>query len=55
MLGYVAFFAIHIGQVIRAGWPNLRSMVSGYDLVEVPAGAERQDEVETTGQVTHGD
>lgn len=33
MMGYVAFFVIHIAQVIRAGWPNLRSMVCGYALV----------------------
>jgi thiosulfate reductase cytochrome b subunit len=31
-MGYVAFFVIHIGQVIRAGWPNFRSMLTGYDL-----------------------
>ncbi len=30
-MGYVAFFVVHIGQVIRAGWANFRSMVSGYD------------------------
>jgi thiosulfate reductase cytochrome b subunit len=35
-MGYVGFFAIHIGQVIRAGWANFRSMVCGYDV----AGAE---------------
>lgn len=33
-MGYVGFFLIHIGQVIRAGWANFRSMVSGCDLVE---------------------
>jgi thiosulfate reductase cytochrome b subunit len=33
-MGYVAFFAIHIGQVVRAGWANFRAMVCGYDLVE---------------------
>jgi thiosulfate reductase cytochrome b subunit len=36
-MAYVGFFAIHIGQVIRAGWPNFRSMVAGYDLTEVDA------------------
>jgi thiosulfate reductase cytochrome b subunit len=35
-MGYVAFFGIHIAQVIRAGWANFRSMLTGYDLVEVP-------------------
>ena len=42
-MGYVAFFVVHIGQVIRAGWPNFRSMVSGYDLVET-APAEKTEE-----------
>ncbi len=31
--GYLGFFLIHISQVIRAGWNNFRSMVSGYELV----------------------
>ena len=34
-MGYVGFFGIHIAQVIRAGWSNFRSMVCGYDLVEM--------------------
>jgi thiosulfate reductase cytochrome b subunit len=33
-MGYVGFFAIHIAQVIRAGWANFRSMVCGYDVVK---------------------
>lgn len=36
-MGYVGFFVIHIAQVIRAGWPNFRSMVAGYDLKEEDA------------------
>jgi len=40
-MGYLGFFAIHIGQVIKAGWSNFRSMVCGYDLAEV--------------ETTHGD
>jgi thiosulfate reductase cytochrome b subunit len=31
-LGYVLFVAIHIIQVIVAGWNNFRSMVTGYEL-----------------------
>jgi thiosulfate reductase cytochrome b subunit len=31
---YIAFFFIHIGQVIKAGWGNFRSMVCGYRLTE---------------------
>lgn len=34
-LGYVAFFLIHISQVIRAGWNNFRAMVTGYEIVPV--------------------
>lgn len=49
-MGYVAFFAIHIAQVIRAGWANFRAMVCGYDLVSVDIGQE-----ETQAKVTHGD
>ena len=32
-VGYVLFFLVHIAQVIRAGWNNFRSMVTGYELV----------------------
>jgi len=34
-IGYVLFFAIHIAQVIRAGWNNFRGMVTGYEMVHV--------------------
>lgn len=37
-MGYVLFFLIHIAQVIRAGWNNFRSMVSGYELVSTEEG-----------------
>ncbi len=33
MSGFVGFFAVHIAQVIRAGWDNFRSMVAGFSLV----------------------
>jgi thiosulfate reductase cytochrome b subunit len=33
-LGYAAFFLVHISQVIRAGWNNLRAMIAGYEVVE---------------------
>jgi len=32
-MGYVAFFLIHVAQVVRAGWNNFRAMVTGYELV----------------------
>jgi thiosulfate reductase cytochrome b subunit len=31
-LGFVAFFVLHLLQVIRAGWPNFTSMVTGYQI-----------------------
>ncbi|MGI8960918.1 MAG: cytochrome b/b6 domain-containing protein [Bryobacteraceae bacterium] len=33
MIGFVMFFAVHVIQVIKAGWNNFRSMVAGYELV----------------------
>ena len=36
MFGIIAFAIVHVAQVIRAGWPSLRSMISGYDVI--PAG-----------------
>lgn len=32
-VGYVVFFAVHITQVIRAGWNNFRAMVIGVEVV----------------------
>lgn len=31
-VGYVAFFLVHIAQVIRAGWNNFRAMVIGVEV-----------------------
>ena len=33
-VGYVAFFVVHIAQVIRAGWNNFRAMVIGVEVAE---------------------
>ncbi len=35
-VGYVAFFFVHVAQVVRTGWNNFRAMVAGYELHEVP-------------------
>ena len=32
-IGYCVFFVIHVAQVARAGWNNLRSMVAGHEVV----------------------
>jgi thiosulfate reductase cytochrome b subunit len=36
-VGYVVFFVVHVGQVIRAGWNNFRAMVIGRELRDLPA------------------
>jgi thiosulfate reductase cytochrome b subunit len=36
-VGYVAFFVIHISQVVRAGWNNFRAMVTGYEVTTADA------------------
>ncbi|RZL12267.1 MAG: thiosulfate reductase [Hymenobacter sp.] len=38
-IGYVLFFVVHVAQVARAGWNNFRSMVAGFEIEDVPAGA----------------
>jgi thiosulfate reductase cytochrome b subunit len=35
-MGYCGFIVVHIAQVLRAGWNNLRSMITGYELREEP-------------------
>ena len=32
-LAFLAFFLVHVGQVIRTGWNNFRGMVSGKEIV----------------------
>lgn len=42
-IGYCLFFLVHVTQVIRGGWNNLRAMITGYELVTsepVPSGAK---------------
>jgi hypothetical protein len=36
-MGFCAFFLVHVGQVVMAGWNNFRSMVSGYEVQIVDA------------------
>jgi thiosulfate reductase cytochrome b subunit len=31
-MGFVGFFLVHVAQVLRAGWNNFRSMVSGWEI-----------------------
>lgn len=33
-IGYCLFFVLHVIQVVRAGWRNFRSMVTGFDVID---------------------
>lgn len=37
---YVLFFIVHVGQVIKTGWNNFRSMLTGYEIVKSNTEAE---------------
>ena len=37
-IGYVLFFVVHVGQVIKTGWNNFRAMVTGYEVVQETGG-----------------
>ena len=50
-IGIVLFFLVHLLQVIRAGWRNFRSMLTGYELVEVE---QRHDETVSVGGTRPG-
>ena len=34
-IAFVGFFFVHVGQVILAGWSNFRSMITGYETVDL--------------------
>ena len=34
MMGFIGFFFVHVGQVVRAGWNNFRAMVTGFEVAE---------------------
>lgn len=36
-MAFLGFFAVHVGQVILAGWNNFRAMVSGFEVQRVEA------------------
>lgn len=35
-IGYCLFFVIHIAQVIRTGWNNFRSIITGFEVIKTP-------------------
>jgi thiosulfate reductase cytochrome b subunit len=40
-IGYVLFFLVHIIQVLRAGWQNFSSMVTGFEIKKTDADLKR--------------
>src|SRR5690242_8862987 len=51
-IGYLLFFAVHIVQVVLAGWDNFRSMIIGYEVVDdvrAPATGQDQQPLRTAG------
>lgn len=43
MIGYVVFFVVHVVQVALAGWSNFRSMITGYEAIEVKEAKPKVD------------
>ena len=46
-IGFMAFFLLHVGQVVKTGWNNFRGMVTGYEIRSVeekPYSEERRSE-----------
>ncbi|MEO6285785.1 MAG: cytochrome b/b6 domain-containing protein [Dyadobacter sp.] len=41
-MGYMLFFVVHVVQVILAGWNNFRSVIAGFEVLEVSAVPEFQ-------------
>ena len=44
-IGYCLFFLIHIAQVLRAGWKNFQSMVTGFDAEDVKDAAPKEEKI----------
>ncbi len=42
-ISFLAFFAVHVGQVILAGWNNFRAMVSGHEVQPTDAPSLEQE------------
>lgn len=41
-IGYCLFFVIHLLQVIRAGWKNFQSMITGFEVVKAKPSVEKE-------------
>ena len=49
------FFVIHVVQVTLAGWNNFRSVISGFEVVEVPPPAVLEISAEETNTLADQD
>jgi thiosulfate reductase cytochrome b subunit len=43
-IGFLLFFVVHVAQVIRAGWSNFTSMVTGYEVRAQTGHADNDDD-----------
>jgi thiosulfate reductase cytochrome b subunit len=48
LIGLLLFFLVHIGQVIKAGWNNFQSMITGYEVkktsdIQIATGAHKSE------------
>jgi len=44
---FVLFFVVHVAQVVKAGWNNFRSMITGYEMTTADKGKIEKDLPET--------
>jgi thiosulfate reductase cytochrome b subunit len=42
-MGFLGFFAVHVAQVVLAGWNNFRAMVSGREIAKAEAPSLEQE------------
>ena len=42
-MSFLGFFAVHVGQVVLAGWNNFRSMVSGRQIQSIDATSQEEE------------
>lgn len=50
-VGYVLFFIIHITQVIRAGWNNFQSMITGFEIRKSTASSKEETPLEAPSPI----
>ncbi len=50
-IGYVLFFLIHIVQVVKAGWNNFQSMVTGFEIQKTDDILEKDESSESVNDI----